>query len=75
MRCVKNAAIDAAVLDYSLADRNSEGLQTALERREIPFLVITAYPRVLVRRSLNQPVLSKPVTPSELCEGVLSVCR
>jgi DNA-binding response OmpR family regulator len=75
MRCVGDAPIDAAVLDYALADRNSEGLQTALEQREIPFLVITAYPRVLVRRSQDQQVLSKPVSPSELCEGVLAVCR
>jgi DNA-binding response OmpR family regulator len=75
LRCVGDAPIDAAVIDYALADRNSEGLQTALERREIPFLVITAYPRVLVRRSQDQQVLSKPVSPSELCEGVLAVCR
>ena len=34
----------------------------ALETRHIPFVVLTGYPRVLVRRSEQQVVLSKPVS-------------
>lgn len=72
--CVRKSRIDAAVLDYALADRNSETLQSVLESREIPFVVITAYPRILVRRSDNQEVLSKPISPNELCDSVCAVC-
>jgi DNA-binding response OmpR family regulator len=75
LNCVRKSRIDVAVLDYALADRNSDTLQSALKSREIPFVVVTAYPRVLVRRSDNQQVLSKPISPNELCESVRAVCR
>ncbi len=75
LNCVRKSRIDVAVLDYALADRTSELLQCAFESREIPFVVVTAYPRVLVRRSDNQQVLSKPISPNELCESVSAVCR
>jgi hypothetical protein len=58
LNCVRKSRIDVAVLDYALADRNSDALQCVLESREIPFVVVTAYPRVLVRRNDNQHVLS-----------------
>ena len=74
LNCVRKSRIDVAVLDYALADRNSDTLQSALESREIPFVVVTAYPRVLVRRSDNQQVLSKPISPHELCESVRAAC-
>lgn len=72
---VGNARIDVAVLDYALAERNSDDLQNVLESRKIPFVVVTAYPRVLVRRSDNQKVLSKPISPNTLCESVRAACR
>ncbi len=75
LNCVRKSRIDAAVLDYALADRNSDTLQCVLESREIPFVVVTAYPRVLVRRSDNQQILSKPISPHTLCESVRAVCR
>jgi CheY-like chemotaxis protein len=59
---VDTQPVDVALLDYALADRNSEELQAALETREIPFVVLTGYPRVLVRRDDHQVVLSKPVS-------------
>ena len=58
----KHDPTDVALLDYALADQNSERLQSALERRDIPFVVLTGYPRVLVRRHDNQKVLSKPIS-------------
>ena len=59
---VDTQPVDVALLDYALADRNSEELQAALETRDIPFVVLTGYPRVLVRRDDHQVVLSKPVS-------------
>ena len=52
-----------AVIDYVLADDNSEELQATLERKGIPFIIVTGYPRVLVRRDMRQRVLSKPISP------------
>ena len=60
-------AIDAAVVDFCLLDRTSETLQEALAAKSLPFIVISAYPRVLVRKDERQAVLSKPVDPNLLC--------
>jgi two-component SAPR family response regulator len=65
--------IDVAIIDFVLADDNTEGLQAALEDKGIPFIVVTGYPRVLVRRNQRQPVLSKPVTPGALAATVRSL--
>ena len=62
MDVVGKQAVDVALLDYALADQNSEELQAALETRDIPFVVLTGYPRVLVRRDDQQMVLSKPIS-------------
>ncbi|MGZ5822851.1 MAG: response regulator [Hyphomicrobium sp.] len=75
LNCMGKGRIDVAVLDYELADRNSDDLQNMLESREIPFVVVTAYPRVLVRRNDNQKVLSKPISRNTLCESVRAACR
>lgn len=66
-------AIDVAIVDYVLADDNSEGLQVALEAKGIPFVVVTGYPRVLVRRDSRHQVLSKPVSPEVLATTVRSM--
>ena len=71
---VRTIMIDAAVIDFDLADRNSEDLQDALDKKKVPFVIVTAYPRVLVRRDNVHAVLSKPVTTEELCETVMTVC-
>ena len=42
--CIHEKPIDVAVVDYVLADGNSEPLQTALKRKHIPFVVVSAYP-------------------------------
>ncbi len=62
LEAIGRQTVDVALLDYALADRNSQELQIALDAREIPFVVLTGYPRVLVRRSEQQIVLSKPVS-------------
>jgi DNA-binding NarL/FixJ family response regulator len=67
--------VDVAVIDYVLADENSGSLQAALEKKGVPFLVVTGYPRVLVRRSRRQHVLSKPVPPEVLASALRSLSR
>jgi CheY-like chemotaxis protein len=70
LESVDREAVDVALLDYALADRNSQELQAALETRHIPFVVLTGYPRVLVRRNQQQTVLSKPVSADLLCMSI-----
>ena len=65
--------IDVAIIDFVLADANTAGLQDALEDKGIPFVVVTGYPRVLVRRDQRQHVLSKPVSPEALATTVRSL--
>ena len=68
--------IDAAVVDFVLADRNSEPLQVALRQRDIPFVVVSAYPRVLVRTGIaDDHVLQKPLTAQALCNEVRDLCN
>jgi two-component SAPR family response regulator len=67
--------VDAAVLDFVLADGNSSALQTLLAEKRIPFVVISGYPSILVRESDEQRVLHKPVSSDDLCAAVLAVCE
>jgi DNA-binding response OmpR family regulator len=73
--CVRDTAIDVAVVDFVLADGNSEPLQAVLRRRHIPFVVVSAYPRPLVRTEPDQEILQKPVTPDLLCARVEAICK
>lgn len=70
LECVAKSAIDVAVLDYALSDETSDPLQKALDRRDIPYIVISGYPRVLVRRDQGQQILTKPISPEQLCDTV-----
>jgi DNA-binding response OmpR family regulator len=63
------------VVDFVLADRNSEPLQVALRQRDIPFVVVSAYPRVLVRTAIADHVLQKPLTAQALCNEVRDLCH
>jgi DNA-binding NarL/FixJ family response regulator len=73
--CVRKNPIDVAVVDFVLADGNSEALQAALKRKHIPFVVVSAYPRPLVRTEPDQEILQKPVRPGLLCERVEAACK
>ena len=75
MAALNEHDVDVAIIDYVLGDANSEGLQVALERKGIPFIVVTGYPRVLVRRDLRQRVLSKPIPPDVLASTLRSLSR
>jgi CheY-like chemotaxis protein len=69
--CLREKAIDVAVIDFVLADGNSERLQTALKGKHIPFVVVSAYPRALVRTEPG------PGDPAEAAHGRCAVrpCR
>jgi DNA-binding NtrC family response regulator len=73
--CIRDKPIDVAVVDFVLADGNSEPVQTALKRKHIPFVVVSAYPRPLVRTEPGQEVLQKPVTSELLCGRVEAACK
>jgi DNA-binding response OmpR family regulator len=73
--CIRDQPIDAAVVDYVLADGNSEPLQAALKRKHIPFVVVSAYPRPLVRTEPGQEILQKPVKGDLLCGRLKAVCK
>ena len=73
--CIRDKLVDVAVVDYLLADGNSEPLQTALKRRQIPFVMVSAYPRPLVRTEPGQEILQKPVTRDLLCDRVEAACK
>jgi DNA-binding NarL/FixJ family response regulator len=73
--CIRSKPVDVAVVDYLLADGNSEPLQTALKRRHIPFVVVSAYPRPLVRTEPGQEILQKPVKRDLLCDRVEAACK
>jgi DNA-binding response OmpR family regulator len=73
--CLREKAIDVAVIDFVLADGNSERLQTALKGKHIPFVVVSAYPRVLVRTEPGQEILQKPLTGDVLCGRVEAACK
>jgi DNA-binding response OmpR family regulator len=70
---LESADIDVAVIDFMLEDSNSASLQEALHSKQVPFVVITGYPRVLVRSDARQKVLGKPVSSDELCSAVRAV--
>jgi len=73
LTCIRCNKIDIAVLDHALLDGNSTRLQEALERRSIPYVIVTGYPSVLVRRSIKQAILAKPVSSDVLSKTLNAV--
>jgi DNA-binding response OmpR family regulator len=73
--CIDRASVDVAVVDYLLADSNSEPLQAALEERHIPYVVVSSYPRALIRKHEGQDILRKPIAPRLLRGKVEAACR
>src|SRR5262245_56255086 len=75
MRFLKSPAsasiLDAAVVDFVLAYRNSEPLQVALKQRHIPFVVVSAYPRPLVRTEVSE----RRCRQKTLCDELGDACR
>jgi DNA-binding NarL/FixJ family response regulator len=72
---LKAVVIDVALIDFLLEDQDSTKLPQALERKGIPFIVVTGYSAVLVRRGPHQTVFHKPVSLSELCSAQQAACK
>ena len=66
--------VDVAVIDFALADENSGSLQEVLEENDIPYVVVTGYPRPLIRRNKSQVILPKPLDCVALCASVRELC-
>jgi CheY-like chemotaxis protein len=65
--------IDAAIVDYCLRDGTCEQVLQSLERRDIPFVVVSGC-TFEMQRSLDPPhVLSKPVTPTDIWRALSEV--
>ena len=73
IKALQAIPIDVAVVDFVLADGESRPVQDALEEKDVPFVVLTAYPPVTVRRNRDQQVLSKPVRAELLCATLRSL--
>lgn len=64
--------VDVAVIDYVLSDGNTDALQAALDEKNVPYVIVTGYPRVLVRRDGGQSIHAKPVTSELLLSAVIA---
>jgi DNA-binding NtrC family response regulator len=64
--------VDVALIDYELADGSSEPLLQALQKRGIPFVVVTgcAFEMDLHGSVGRCHVLSKPVTSTQVCRAL-----
>src|SRR5262249_47676828 len=64
---LRSEQVDLALLDVSLGAQTIEPVASALERRAIPFGVVTAYPpSVLPDVMPGHPFLQKPFAPREI---------
>jgi CheY-like chemotaxis protein len=62
-----HAPLDAALLDFYLVDETAEPIARVLERRAIPFAVISAYPRAAIPDHLRtHPFIGKPFIDGEI---------
>lgn len=67
---LEETAIDVVIVDFALEGETTASLQSELAERNVPFVVVTAYPKVLVRQYERQVILSKPVPAHLLCRVV-----
>jgi DNA-binding NtrC family response regulator len=64
--------VDAALIDYVLADGPSEPLLQVLQMRGIPFVVVTGceFEMEVHGRGKRSHVLSKPVSSDQVCRAL-----
>jgi DNA-binding response OmpR family regulator len=71
VRLAEAALFDLAVIDVNLGNETSGPIVTILRRREIPFIVATAYPReVLASEYVDAVLLRKPFMIADLLEAI-----
>ena len=69
IKALQAIQIDVAVVDFVLADGESEPVQDALEQKGVPFVVLTAYPP---RHSASKP---GPTGPFQAGESRAPLCN
>jgi CheY-like chemotaxis protein len=63
----RKATIDFALLDFNLGSGNAEAVAHVLDRRAIPFALVTAYPGCVLPEGVRgRPRIQKPFTASEI---------
>ena len=72
---ISSSHIDVAVIDFALGDGNANGLEDALELRGIPYIVVTGFPKVLVRHHEQQVIYGKPLPSQMLSQLVATMAR
>src|SRR5262245_59942028 len=70
LNCLTQQHFDVALIDHVLADSDSEPLQAALRQHRIPFVVVSGYPRTLVRTEPGQQILRKPASAGDLRQSL-----
>ena len=65
--------IDAAIVDFNLCDGTGELIIAALQRRDIPFIVVSGCTFRMHGEVDEAQVLSKPVYPEEICRALSEV--
>ena len=72
---IQTLRIDVAIIDFALGDGNANGLEDALEQRGIPYIVVSGFPKVLVRHHAQQVIYGKPLPNKLLSELVAAMAR
>ena len=66
--------IDAAIVDYRLRDGTCEQVLQSLEKRDIPFVVVSGCTFEMQHGTLDsRHVLSKPVAPADIWHALSEV--
>ena len=67
--------IDVAVVDINISGQVATAVADKLIEREIPFLFVSGYDKILGPRYASIPLLRKPFTPEDLHQVVERVLR
>ena len=65
--------VDAAIVDYTLRDGCCTPVLELLTARHIPFIIISGDTFAMRQASIDAPVLSKPVTPTEVWSALSGI--
>lgn len=70
----EHPALSAAVVDLRLGDANSTSVCRRLRHLQVPFVVYTAYPAILVAGEWpDVPVINKPARPEDIVTTLASL--
>ena len=67
---VRDAPLDAALLDVNMHGERSFAVAEALRARGVPFVFTTGYADLVEPATTGAPVVPKPYTPADLAEAL-----